>query len=197
MNAITIYFPTSVRIPRQNIFRRIIAFLTENLYNLSASQKARRAEYEDTLRLYGSMIDRICFGYAGKASDFDDLKQDVLMNIWISIPKFKGECTMKSWVYRLALNVCVSTLRKSYRRISTVQLEELYDIVDCGPEQKDVIAEVHEAIALLNPLDKAIMLLWLEEESYDDISEITGLSRANVATRIHRAKKRLKSLIEQ
>lgn len=197
MNAIPMHFSASARIPRQNIFRRIIAFLTENLHNLSASRAARRAEYDDTVRHYGSMIDRICFGYAGNASDFDDLKQDVLMNLWISIPKFKGECTMKSWVYRLTLNVCVSTLRKSYRRISTVQLEELYDIVDCGPEQKEIIAEVHEAIALLNPLDKAIMLLWLEEESYDDIAEITGLSRANVATRIHRAKKRIKSLIEQ
>lgn len=91
--------------------------------------------------------------------------------------------------------MCVSTLRKSYRRVTTVQLSELYDLVDNDAEQRVAIREMHEAIATLNPLDKAVIMLWLEEESYDDISTITGLSRANVATRIHRAKGRLKSIM--
>ncbi len=79
--------------------------------------------------------------------------------------------------------------------MTTVQLSELYDLVDNDAEQRVAIREMHEAIATLNPLDKAVIMLWLEEESYDDISTITGLSRANVATRIHRAKGRLKSIM--
>lgn len=104
---------------------------------------------------------------------------------------------MKTWIYRLTLNVCVSSLRRSYRRVATVQLTELYDIADCEPGRKEVFSELHQAIGRLNPLDKAIMVLWLEEESYETISEITGLSRANVAIRIHRAKDRLKSIMEK
>lgn len=182
MTTISIYLSDHTPLRPRNVFRWLIACIRDT----DNSDEARRFRYDEYVLSYGTLIDRLCFGYARTASDFDDLKQDVLMNLWLSMPKFKGDCSMKSWVYRLTLNVCVSTLRKSYRKISTVQIEELYDIVDCGPEQKDVIAEVHEAIDLLNPLDKAIMLLWLEEESYDDIAEITGLSRASVATRIHR-----------
>lgn len=104
---------------------------------------------------------------------------------------------MKSWVYRLTLNVCVSSLRQAYRRVHTVALSELLEIVDYDTEQKERFAELHEAVSRLNPLDKAVMILWLEEESYDNIAEITGLSRANVAIRIHRAKDKIKSLMEK
>lgn len=177
------------------LFRRLIAFFSEALSCADATAAARRQKYAVTVKCYGDVIDRVCFGYADTAADFDDLKQDVLMNLWTSLPGFKGDCSLKTWIYRLTLNVCVSTLRKSYRRVTTVQLSELYDLVDNDAEQRVAIREMHEAIATLNPLDKAVIMLWLEEESYDDISTITGLSRANVATRIHRAKGRLKSIM--
>lgn len=148
-------------------------------------------------RQYGTLIDRICFGYSRTKADFDDLKQDVLMNLWESMPRFKGDCSMKTWVYRLTLNVCVSSLRKSYMRVTAVQLTGLYDIVDNDPDRKETLTELHEAIGSLNPLDKAIMILWLEEETYDGIANIIGLSRGNVAVRIHRAKERLKTLMEK
>ncbi len=119
------------------------------------------------------------------------------MNLWESIPKFRGECSMKTWVYRLTLNVCVTSLRKSYLRVSAVSLNELYDIVDYDPDQKETLAELHDAVGCLNPLDKAIMILWLEEESYEGISRITGLSRNNVAVRIHRAKEKIRTLMEK
>ena len=165
--------------------------------NVTGSDSAYRRSYSEAVASYGSLIDRLCFGYVKTADDFKDLKQDVLMNLWESMPKFNGDCSMKTWVYRLTLNVCVSSLRKSYRRVSTVQLTEFYDIVDYEPEQKEELAGLHEAIASLNPLDKAIMILWLEEESYEEIAVITGLTRANVATRIHRAKNKLKSIMEK
>ncbi len=192
MNAIPIYYSAYAPSRLRNIFRWLLARI-----GTANSVAARRSGYDEAVRSYGSLIDRLCFGYARTASDFDDLRQDVLMNLWLSMPKFQGDCSMKSWVYRLTLNVCVSSLRKSYRRIHTVELTELYDMVDGGAEQKETLSELHEAISCLNPLDKAIMILWLEEEPYDEIARITGLSRANVATRIHRAKQRLKSIIER
>ena len=88
-------------------------------------------------------------------------------------------------------------MRKSYLRVSAVSLNELYDIVDYDPDQKEMLAELHDAVGCLNPLDKAIMILWLEEESYEGISRITGLSRNNVAVRIHRAKEKIRTLMEK
>lgn len=181
----------------QNVLMRWIAMFADFVNYAADADSVYRSRYSEAVNCYGMLIDRLCFGYSKTSADFDDLKQDVLMNLWVSMPKFNGECSMKTWVYRLTLNVCVSSLRKSYRRVSTVQLTELYDIIDCEPEYKDLFADLHKAIASLNHLDKAIMMLWLEDESYDDISEITGLTRANVATRIHRAKNKIKSKIEK
>lgn len=185
------------RIPLRGFFRRCVALFAALVSGVRESDAERyRHRYLEAEKQYGNMIDRICFGYSRTKVDFDDLKQEVLMNLWESMPKFKGDCSMKTWVYRLALNVCITSLRKSYLRVSTVQLTELYDIVDYDPDRKETLSELHEAIGTLNPLDKAIMILWLEEESYEGIAKITGLSRANVAVRIHRAKEKLKTVIE-
>ncbi|MDE7402048.1 MAG: RNA polymerase sigma factor [Muribaculaceae bacterium] len=148
--------------------------------------------YDSAIREHSALIDRICFGYANSLYDLDDLKQDAMLNLWESMNLFKGDCSMKTWVYRITLNTCVSSLRKRYRSISTVELTSLYDTVDYDVERKQVITDLHEAIATLNPIDKAIVLLWLEEESYEEISQITGLSVNNVGVRLHRAKSKLK-----
>lgn len=186
-------------IPRRMI-RRCIAYMANAVSALTGgatSPAIRRQRYAQAVDAYGTLIDRLCFGYTRTTSDFDDLKQDVLLNLWEAMPRFKEECSMKTWVYRLTLNVCVSSLRKNYRRVSTVQISEMADIVEYEPDKKETFMELHEAIGQLNPLDKAIMILWLEEESYDGIAEITGLTKSNVATRIHRAKDKLKTIMEK
>lgn len=194
----TIVYPSTITPYRQrNFFRRCLALCADFVRSVTGTHSEYHIRYSEAVKSYGTLIDRLCFGYARTKADFDDLKQDVLMNLWESMPKFKGDCSMKTWVYRLTLNVCVSSLRKSYRQVSMVQLTELYDSIDYEPEQKEILAELHEAVGSLNPLDKAIMILWLEEESYDDIAKITGLTRQNIATRIHRAKNKLKSIMEK
>lgn len=196
------YFGTPASFTPEKIIwgriRRGVAFLM-NAVGIPAGRDSFicRQRYAQAVDAYGTLIDRLCFGYTRTPSDFDDLKQDVLLNLWEAMPRFKEECSMKTWVYRLTLNVCVSSLRKNYRRVSTVQISEMAEIVEYEPDKKEMFMELHEAIGCLNPLDKAIMILWLEEESYDGIAEITGLTKANVATRIHRAKGRLKTIMEK
>ena len=160
---------------------------------LGADEDAElRSRFNGLMKRYSPVIDRICFGYAHTAADLQDLKQDAMLNIWLSLPGFNGDCAVQTWIYRVTLNSCVSTLRRTYRTPATVRLTDLYDAIDCDSERKEILADIHDAVALLSPLDKAIVMLWLEGEAYEEIADITGLTKSNVAVRIHRAKNRLK-----
>lgn len=141
---------------------------------------------------HGEMIRKICFGYARSREELDDLCQDSLINIWQSLPRFRGDSAMKTWVYRVTLNTCVSTLRKRRDDAPKAGLDLLHDIIDESEERRLMIMELHECIARLSPVDKAIVLMWLDEFSYDEIAAMTGLQRNTVATRLRRAKEKMK-----
>ena len=154
-----------------------------------------RCRFEEVAETYGKLIERICFGYANSLQEMEDLKQDALINLWESMATYHGDCSMKTWVYRITLNTCVSSIRKGKRRINTIQLTELFDIIE-NNDDKSLLEELHTAISALNPIDKAVVMLWLDEQSYDEIAEIVGISKANVATRLHRAKDKLRKLMQ-
>lgn len=175
-----------------NLFQRLRMFFAAFVESEDTKQ---HRQYKTIIREHSELIDRICFGYSRSQEDMEDLRQDALLNLWESMSAFKGQCSMKTWVYRLTLNSCVSALRKSYRRPSTVPLTELCDVIEDNQPLK--LSELHEAISQLNPIDKAIVLLWLEEESYDEIAAIVGLTKSNVAVRIHRAKEKLKTILDR
>lgn len=175
-----------------DIFIRLALFFATMVEN---EDYRRQKQYETAVKEHSALIDRICFGYAKTREDMEDLRQDALLNLWASMSKFNGDCSMKTWVYRLTLNSCVSTLRKNYRRPVTIQLTEVCELAN--DDQRQTLSELHEAIAQLNPIDKAIVLLWLEEESYEEIATIVGLSKSNVAVRLHRTKDKLKTILNR
>lgn len=186
--------------PKYRVLCRILTRYVvwyEHIFNYSDEKQTLQARYNEIISTYDSLIERICFGYATSLTDFEDLKQDVWLNIWESLSRFKGNCSIKTWVYRIVLNTCVTSLRKTYRQVSIVQLNGLYDVIDNDSDKKTLIAELHECIAQLNPLDKAIILLWLDDVCYDKIAQIMGMSRNNVALRLHRVKNKLKIMIEK
>lgn len=144
---------------------------------------------------YRDMIMRICYGYATSREEIDDLYQDTLVNIWQGLPRFRGDSSPKTWIYRVTLNTCVSNLRSARRRGDKVSLEQCVHLTtDDGDEQ--LVKEMYECLARLNPTDKGIVMLWLDEFSYEQIAYVMGLSRSNVAVRLHRAKQRLVKYME-
>lgn len=147
-------------------------------------------EFADIVRTYDSVISRICFGYARSAEEMEDLRQDALLNIWQALPKFKAQASLKTWIYRITLNTCVSTLRKKTKNTSS----DLPDVIDESEERKIQLMLLHDMISKLPPIDKAVILLWLDDNSYDDMALIMGLSRNTIATRLRRAKEKLKNL---
>lgn len=186
----------TLKLPFDNLLGILLRFSTK-IGNLITPETDIRPDFSIIANQYLPLIERICFNYANSLSELNDLKQDALINIWQSMPKFRGACTLKSWIYRITLNSCVTSLRKKRRQIPTTQLTQLYDNIICDNENRELLADLHESISRLGPIDKAIVTLWLDELSYEEIAQIIGISRQNVAKRLHFAKKKIKSLIQQ
>ena len=103
-----------------------------------------------------------------------------------------SESKVSTWIYRIAINTCVSFIRRNGRHSSLNRLdEEAYSLADRNDEHAELLREMYGMISQLGKLDRAIIMLWLDEYSYEEIAQLTGLSRNNVASRLHRAKERL------
>ena len=131
--------------------------------------------------------------FASDQDEVNDLFQDTLINLWRGYDSFKGEAKLSSWIYRVALNTCISADRKK-RRTPTVPLEmdvNLYEDNDADSRQ---IQMLYKRIHRLKPFDRAIVLLWLEGLPYDEIGAITGISAKNVSVRLVRIREELKKM---
>ncbi len=153
--------------------------------------------YLEAVRLHSGIIARVCYCYASDAGEFEDIRQDILAALWQSWKSFKGECALSTWVYRVALNTCVGAFRRHKRRGRHVPLDT---IVEPEADDADPMADYNELHALISRLslrDKALILLWLDEMTYDQIAEVTGLPRNTVATRLRRAKEKLRGIANE
>lgn len=151
--------------------------------------------FDSIMQEYSSVISGICFSYASDKDDFKDLHQDILINIWKGLSSFRGESALSTWIYRVALNTCVSTVRKRSKRPNIISIDLIGDTQEENDaELKERIDTLHSLIQSLSPLDKAVITMWLDERKYDEIAEVTGISRNNVAIRINRIKQKLSTL---
>ena len=125
-------------------------------------------------------------------SEADDLFQEVLICLWQGMDSFRGDASLRSWVYRVSMNACISYKRK--KKIQTVPLEFSSDSTAADSPAGKQAKMLHARIARLEPFDRAIVLLWLEDMSYDEIAAIAGISPKAVGVRLVRIKEKLKSL---
>jgi RNA polymerase sigma factor (sigma-70 family) len=154
-----------------------------------------KSEFIKVVNENQAILNKICFGYAKNAEDRHDLQQDILIQIWKAYPKFKHESQLSTWIYRIALNTAISNFRKEKRKIQGSELShDNYQIpeVHDNAELDGNITVLYQLIYQLNDLEKAIMLLYLDDQSYKKISEIVGITETNVATKISRIKSKLK-----
>lgn len=152
-------------------------------------------EFLSVIREYERVIYKVCYLYASPNAPLGDLYQDVVLNIWRAFPKFRKECKISTWIYRIALNTCISFIRKEKNvpEITTLTYEADWMIEENDPLH-EMLKELYRMINQLGQLDKSIILLYLEEKSYEEIAEITGLTVTNVATKLSRIKDKLKKM---
>ena len=151
-------------------------------------------EFLDMVRAYERVIYKVCYLYTTPRTTLNDLYQDVVLNLWKAFPKFRHECKMSTWVYRIALNTCISFIRKEKNIPEIVTLTQEADRSEEEDETEAMLRQLYRMINRLGELDKSITLLYLEEKSYEEIAEITGLTVTNVATRLSRIKEKLRKM---
>lgn len=144
---------------------------------------------------YQQVIYKVCYVYASGNDTLNDLYQEVVINLWKSFPRFRGESKVSTWIYRIALNTCISFFRKSAARPSVVPIH--MDLEANLADRDDKMAQLHELYRMINrlgQLERALLLLWLEERSYQEIADIVGISKNNVAVKLNRIKEKLKTM---
>lgn len=151
-----------------------------------------KTDFERLVTEYKSTVYSVCYMFADNRMQADDLFQEVLINLWNGFDKFRGETSLRAWVYRVSMNTCISYQRK--KKVATVALDIAPDIMEGVSSDSEQIKQLHRRIQKLEPVDKAIVLLWLDNLPYDEIAAIVGTSARNIGVRLVRIKEKLKSL---
>jgi RNA polymerase sigma-70 factor (ECF subfamily) len=167
------------------------------------NQSTRASEpdgiYQEACAAYGAALSRLARAYEAESEKRRDLLQEIHIAMWKSLRRFNGGCSLRTWVLRIAHNVATSHVLRERRRnrVTMVGLEEL-DATAGAPDSLQAMAEYQaltrltDLIRLLLPIDRQVILSYLEGMDAEAISELTGLSASNVATKIHRIKEILR-----
>ena len=151
-------------------------------------------EFLSVIREYERVIYKVCYLYTTPNATLNDLYQEVVLKLWKALPKYRMECNISTCSYRIALNTCISFIRKEKNIPEIVTLTQEADRSEEDDETQAMLQQLYRMINRLGQLEKSIILLYLEEKSYEDISEITGLTVTNVATKLNRIKDKLKKM---
>lgn len=151
-----------------------------------------QTEFAQIVKENKSTIYTVCYMFSKDTDEVNDLFQEVLVNLWKGMSSFKGRSDIRTWIYRIALNTCISMDRK--KKIATIPLSMDANLFQDQDEDTKQVKLLHNRINKLQPFDKAIVLLWLENISYNEIGEIVGISTKNVASRLFRIKEKLRTM---
>ena len=152
--------------------------------------------YISSILPHAGNIIKICRAYTNSQEDFEDYYQEVCLQIWKSRNNFKEQSSWTTWIYRLALNVCLTLLKKDKKLKSRFNADYIpSEVADDTKEFEDeALNELYKAIRQLSEIDRAVILLYLEKNNYTEIASIIGTNPNNIGVRIKRIKERLKKL---
>ena len=150
-------------------------------------------QFAQTVKEQKSTIYTVCYMFSQNADEVNDLFQEVLVNLWKGFESFKHQSNIRTWIYRVALNTCISVDRRK-RRSAEVRLTMDINLFEDRDEDTKQVDMLHKRISKLQPFDRAIVLLWLENLSYEEIGQIVGISTKKVSVRLFRIREQLKQM---
>ena len=152
--------------------------------------QTKEEQFCDVVHAHRNIIYKVCYIYAPKGM-IEDYYQEVLINLWQSFDQFEGRSKRSTWIYRVALYTCISFIRRK----EPASISLTFDLsTDEDSTLKEQLEELRSIISRLGHIDRALIVLWLEGYAYDEIAEITGLTRSNVAVKLMRAKDKIKEM---
>ncbi|MBP3519428.1 MAG: sigma-70 family RNA polymerase sigma factor [Parabacteroides sp.] len=152
-----------------------------------------QTEFAQMVGKHKSTIYTVCFMFSKDSDEVNDLFQEVLINLWKGFGSYQGRSSLSTWIWKVSFNTCISLERKR-RKFDTVPLTMDIDLFEDKDEDSKQIRRLYDRIHRLPPFDRAIVMLWLENLSYEEIGEIVGISAKNVSVRLFRIKEELRKM---
>ncbi len=158
--------------------------------------KTLETAFEQVVKLHKSTIYTVCLMFSKDSDEVNDLFQEVLINLWKGFGGFEGRSDIGTWIWRVSFNTCISSERKK-KKSATVPLSMEINLFEDTDEDTRQVQMLYKRIHRLKPFDRAIVLLWLENMSYEEIAAIVGITVKNVSVRLYRIKEELKQMSNQ
>jgi len=168
------------------------------------SREELEALFKSHISEHGGLVLKVARAYTFAAEDCQDLVQEILLQVWRSLPQFEGRASISTWLYRVALNTSLGWRRQQEpRRASQLALLEMeaqssadWDVAE-NLERREMVERLYAAIRQLPKTDAALVLLYLDDLSYQQMAEVLGISESNVGVKLNRAKKSLADLMHE
>ncbi len=155
--------------------------------------KESEQQFAELVKAHKSTIYTVCYMFSKDEDEVNDLFQEVMVNLWKGFSSFEGRSDVRTWVYRVSLNTCISDDRKKKRR-KTVPLSMDINLFEDRDADSRQVQMLNKRISQLGAFDRAIILLWLENMSYEEIGQVVGITAKNVSVRLYRIKEQLKQM---
>ena len=156
--------------------------------------KELEKEFAAVVQENKATIYTVCYMFSADREEVEDLFQEALIALWRGFSSFRGESNIRSWIYRVALNTCISSERKKRRRDESVRPDMSIDLFTDTDDDSRQAQMLRQRIGKLGVFDRAIVLLWLENLSYEEIGAIVGITAKNVSVRLVRIREQLKKM---
>ncbi|WP_020532833.1 RNA polymerase sigma factor [Flexithrix dorotheae] len=156
-------------------------------------------KFTSVITKHQGIIHKVCGMYCHHPEERKDLFQEIISQLWRSFPSFRGDSMVSTWMYRVALNTAISSFRKESKRKDKESINErIFQIPISKPneDKEEKLKYLYKAIGLLSKVEKAIIMLYLEEHSYEEIAQITGITKTNVGVKINRIKSKLQRILK-
>lgn len=154
----------------------------------------KEQEFTRLVEKHKTVVYTVCYMFSGSREEAEDLFQDVLVRLWKGFDSFRGESDARTWIYRVSLNTCINGQKKRKRQPEHVPLSIDVDFFDEISDRSLQVRRLYDRINRLGLVDRALVMLWLEGLSYEEIGAVIGISVKNVSFQLHRIKEELKKM---
>ena len=152
----------------------------------------KEQEFSKMVREQKSTIYTVCYMFSNDEDEVSDLFQETLINLWKGYESFRHESKLSTWIYRVAMNTCISADRKKRKQGTKVPLSMDINLYNDEDHETKQVRQLHERIQRLDLIDRALVMMWLEGMNYDEIADVIGISVKNVGVKLVRIKEKLK-----